>query len=64
MTTHPNGLDIPGLEDVYDCLARAIDTAGPEKTELFLVKLALLNARTMGDAQRFARQVDEALKDL
>ena len=58
------GLDIGSLEDVYDCLARAIDTAGPDKAELFLVKLALLNAQTMGNAQRFARQVDEALKDL
>lgn len=58
------GLDIGGLEAVYDRLAQAIDTAGTEKAELFLVKLALLNAQALGDAQRFARQVDEALKDL
>jgi hypothetical protein len=37
-------LDIAGLEQVYDRLATAIDEAGPEKSELFLVKLALLNA--------------------
>lgn len=64
MTTPSNGLDIGGLEDVYDCLARAIDTAGPDKAELFLVKLALLNAQALGDPVGFSRQVDEALKDL
>ena len=43
---HPhNTLDIAGLEQVYDRLATAIDQAGPEKSELFLVKLALLNAK-------------------
>ena len=31
-------LDIAGLEQVYDALATAIDQAGPEKSELFLVK--------------------------
>lgn len=37
-------LDVAGLEDVYDALATAIDRAGEGKSELFLVKLALLNA--------------------
>ena len=58
------GQDIGGLEAVYDRLAQAIDTAGPGKAELFLVKLALLQAQALGDAQGFARLVDEALKDL
>jgi hypothetical protein len=31
-------LSVPDLEQVYDALAKAIDTAGPEKSELFLVK--------------------------
>ncbi len=57
-------LDIAGLETVYDALATAIDRAGPEKAELFLVKLALLNAQALGDADVFRRQVDAALLDL
>jgi hypothetical protein len=61
-TTHT--LDIAGLEQVYDRLATAIDEAGPEKSELFLVKLALLNAKAMGRSDLFEAQVAAALKDL
>jgi len=57
-------LTIPGLEQVYDTLATAIDQAGPEKTELLLVKLALLQAQALGDATRFQQQVTVALLDL
>lgn len=57
-------LGIAGLETVYDSLANAIDQAGPDKAELFLVKLALLNAQALGDAQRFQQQVQAALQDL
>lgn len=57
-------LDIAGLEAVYDTLATAIDRAGPEKAELFLVKLALLNAQALGDADRFRQLVETALQDL
>jgi hypothetical protein len=57
-------LSVPDLEQVYDALAKAIDTAGPEKSELFLVKLALLNANALGDAAAFEAQVAAALKDL
>jgi hypothetical protein len=57
-------LSVPGLEQVYDALARAIDAAGPEKSGLFLVKLALLNANALGDAVLFQAQVAAALKDL
>ena len=64
MTTPSTGLDIGSLEDVYDRLAQAIDTAGLGKAELFLVKLALLNAQALGDAQQFERQVEAALRDL
>ena len=59
-----NTLDIAGLEQVYDRLATAIDRAGPEKSELFLVKLALLNAKAMGQPDLFEAQVIAALKDL
>jgi len=57
-------LDISGLESVYDRLAHAIDEAGPEHSERFLVKLALLNAQALGDAAQFCRHVEVALRDL
>ena len=60
----PTSLDIAALEKVYDNLAVAIDQAGPEKSELFLVKLALLNAQTLGDAAIFESNIAAALKDL
>lgn len=63
---HPSrvALTIPGLETVYDTLASAIDAAGDGKCELFLVKLALLNANALGDPDLFERHVQAALKDL
>lgn len=64
MTTTTPTLSLPGLEAVYDALAQAIDQAGPEKSELFLVKLALLNAHALGDDSRFVQQVQAALADL
>ena len=57
-------LNLPGLEQVYDALATAIDAAGPQKTELFLVKLALLNAHALADPAVFQMHIDAALKDL
>ncbi len=58
-------LSIAGLETVYDALASAIDQAGTDdKTELFLVKLALLNAHALGDPDRFRRHLLAALQDL
>lgn len=64
MNTPPQDLGIAGLEAVYDALATAIDDAGPEKSELFLVKLALLNAQALGDAALFEQQLRKALQDL
>jgi hypothetical protein len=64
MSQTPTTLDINGLEAVYDRLAQAIDTAGETRTSLFLAKLALLNARELGDAELFARHVEQALQDL
>ena len=63
MNPNPH-LDIAGLEQVYDRLATAIDQAGPEKSELFLVKLALLQAKAKGQPAVFEAQVEAALKDL
>ncbi len=60
--SHTLGID--GLEQVYDRLATAIDQAGPEKSELFLVKLALLNAKALGQPEIFENQIALALKDL
>ena len=60
----PHALDIAGLENVYDALAQAIDQAGSDKSELFLVKLALLNAQALGDAKVFEANIEAALRDL
>lgn len=57
-------LTIPGLETVYDALAAAIDQAGPDKAELFLVKLALLNANALARPELFAQHLQAALQDL
>ena len=57
-------LTIDGLEAVYDALSTAIDQAGTDKAQLFLVKLALLNANALGDAQLFQQQINSALQDL
>ncbi|MFN0184763.1 MAG: DUF2783 domain-containing protein [Aquabacterium sp.] len=59
-----SAMDVGALETVYDLLAEAIDTAGPEHSERFLVKLALLNAQALGDVDRFRRHLQAALLDL
>lgn len=65
MTTPPDkALTIAALEQVYDALADAIDQAGAEKSELFLVKLALMNANALGDPALFQNHIDVALNDL
>ncbi len=64
MTTPPNNaLTIAALEQVYDALAESIDRAGAEKSELFLVKLALMNANALGDPALFQRHIEAALQD-
>ena len=62
MTT--NGLTIGGLETVYDQLATAIDAVGQDKSELFLVKLALLAAQQLGDEAVFGQLIERAQVDL
>ena len=59
-----NGLTIGGLETAYDQLATAIDAVGHDKSELFLVKLALLAAQQLGDEGVFAELISRAQKDL
>ncbi|PIT73739.1 DUF2783 domain-containing protein [Limnohabitans sp. B9-3] len=63
MTTNQT-LSVTDLETVYDALATAIDQVGSDKKELFLVKLALLNANALGDAELFQQQLNIALQDL
>lgn len=58
------GLTIGGLETVYDQLATAIDAVEQDKSELFLVKLALLAAQQLGDEQIFADLIRRAKQDL
>ncbi len=57
-------LSTPALEDVYDTLAVAIDAVGPDKAEIFLVKLALLQANALNDRGQFKQMVETALGDL
>ena len=64
MTVTKNALTIPGLETVYDALASAIDQAGQDKAELFLVKLALLNANALANPKIFEAHIQSALRDL
>ena len=61
---NPKALSIPDLETVYDVLAQAIDQAGPEKAELFLVKLALLNANALAQPETVRQHIQAALQDL
>lgn len=57
-------LTMPALEQVYDDLAAAIDRAPEGKSELMLVKLALLLAQQVGDAAQVKQSVEAALQDL
>ncbi|MGH8463395.1 MAG: DUF2783 domain-containing protein [Pseudomonas sp.] len=57
-------LTITDLETVYDQLADALDQAAEGKRELFLVKLALLSAQALGDAEQFLALTRTALLDL
>jgi hypothetical protein len=64
MTATQMALTVPELETVYDALASAIDQVGTDKTELFLVKLALLNANALGNPELFHQHLQAALRDL
>ena len=63
MNAKTQALSIPDLETVYDVLAQAIDQAGPEKAELFLVKLALLNANALAQPETVRQHIQAALQD-
>jgi len=59
-----SSLSTADLEQLYDRLAEAMDAAGPEKTPLMLVKLALLAAERIGDAALFTSLIEDAGRDL
>ncbi len=61
---HQAALAIGDLEAVYDALAQAIDLCGPARAQLFLVKLALLNAQSIGVAGVVEEHIRRALEDL
>jgi hypothetical protein len=58
------GLPLADLETVYDTLAQAIDRSPEGKSELYLVKLALLLANELGSARRVIELSETALLDL
>ena len=52
------------VEVVYEALANAIDRVGPDQSELFLAKLALLLSREVGSAEKVLPLVTEAVRHL
>ena len=57
-------LSIDDLEAVWECLAQAIDRAGPQNERLFLGKLALLLADAVADQPRIVGLIEAALENL
>lgn len=51
------------LENLYDELAQAIDTAGPDHETVFLAKLVLRLAQELGDAGRTSALIQECLHE-
>ncbi|MFV9475072.1 DUF2783 domain-containing protein [Advenella sp. RU8] len=64
MSEQNQTLPIDTLETVYDLVATAIDEVDAEKIELFLVKLVLLNAKAIGNAEILREHISIAQKDL
>jgi hypothetical protein len=52
------------LETIYERLAVAIDAAGPDKSQVFLAKLALMLSREIEDPKTVMAAIDACLKDL
>jgi hypothetical protein len=52
------------VETVYDALAMKLDSVGAEKSEMFLIKLALLLSHELGDATRVVSLIDDAERNL
>ena len=52
------------LEAVYAALAEGIDAHGPEHSEMFLAKAALLLAAALGDEDRALRAIADAQRNM
>ncbi|HYH21788.1 MAG TPA: hypothetical protein VD995_24550 [Azospirillum sp.] len=52
------------LEETYDMIAEAIDTAGDGRAVLFLAKLALALGTMTGDPAKVRAAIDASLRDL
>ena len=52
------------LEAVYAALAEGIDRHGPEKSEMFLAKAALLLAAALDDQDRALRAIADAQRNM
>ena len=52
------------LEAVYAVLAEGIDAHGPEHSEMFLAKAALLLAEALGDEDRALRAIADAQRNM
>ncbi len=52
------------LEAVYAALAEGIDAHGPEHSEMFLAKAALLLAEALGDKDRALRAIADAQRNM
>ena len=52
------------MDDVYAALAEGIDRHGPEASEMFLAKLALLLAEDSGDPDHALRLIDDAQRNM
>jgi Protein of unknown function (DUF2783) len=57
-------LTFADTEAVYERLAAAIDEAGPEKSDVFLAKLALVLAQHIGQTDVAISAIETCLKDL
>ena len=64
MAVDTRALTLSGLETVYDLLAAALDEVGPDQSELFLVKLALVNANALANPELFRAHLASAAADL
>ena len=52
------------MEDVYAALAEGIDRHGPESSEMFLAKVALLLAEDSGDPDRALQLISDAQRNM
>lgn len=56
-------LPFPELEHLYDELAAAIDTAGPDHASVFLAKLVMSMAHEWGDGPRVLQLLQHCLHE-